>query len=412
MNESPVQRKYVIVSGYYADDKKTTQFSMPKEQFWNCFGTKTLLAFSRPEKIYVVNVSRKKPAKTYQAIDWIDIGENLGHVNDFMAINDTRTLSGYTLSVLLGLLLAYNNKADFIYKEQDCLAFGNWVDELYKEADRAGKKMLLGKGHIEGFIEQSLFICRHDFLTEFIHQYLAFNKGDYPLLPEQKFLQIMEKFPSEIGLMEIGYGRVRPADFSDNIFYIQQPDDADLVELRKRRMIDRDKVRINFGCGSNRIEGWINHDIEVDLTKRLPYDDSQADYVFAEHVVEHLTIHEAYRFFQECYRILKPGGAIRITVPSVTNVFQKKNDAYLKFLQEHKWGNGSEASAVESIIFNHGHQSMWTDEILKTVLSNIGFKSYSAALYKSRSPTLMASKVTKGLSEKILIPLNPFRLRE
>jgi glycosyltransferase involved in cell wall biosynthesis/ADP-heptose:LPS heptosyltransferase/SAM-dependent methyltransferase len=254
------------------------------------------------------------------------------------------------------------------------------------EADRKGKVMLLGKGHLQGFIEQSLFLCKHDFLLEFVNQYLSFNTGDYPLLPEEKFRKIMEKLPSKIGLMDIGYGRIRPADFSDKVFFIQQPNDSELLELNNRGLIRQNKIKINFGCGSNRLRGWINHDIEVDLTKTLPYNDSEADYIFAEHVVEHLTLHEAYRFFRECFRILKPGGAIRITVPSISNVFHRKSGAYLRFLQAQNWGDGSDASAVESILFNHGHKSAWTDELLKIVLTNIGFKARTAEIYKSDIP--------------------------
>jgi len=385
VNKSVVDRKYVIVSGYYADERKTAPFSISKERFLDIWYENTL-RYSTPQKIYLVNVSKHGPVKPYPEIDWINISENLGHVNDFVLTNDTKTLTGYTLSVLMGMLLAYNNKADFIYKEQDCLAFGSWVDELYRESRSKNKEMLLGRGHIKGYIEQSLWLCRHEFLLEFMNRYLSFNAGDYPLLPELKFAKIMEMIPDRIGFFDFGYGRIRPVQFDDKVFFIQQTTDKELSTLRTKGLIAPEKLKINFGCGSNVLSGWNNHDMDVDITKPLNYLDNQADNIFAEHVVEHLTIHDAYRFFEECCRILKPGGWLRVTLPSVSNILAKKSKEYIKFLHRNNWGGGEEDSAVKSIIFNHGHKSAWTRELLKAFLSNIGFETRDAELYTSCIP--------------------------
>ena len=47
-------------------------------------------------------------------------------------------------------------------------------------------------------------------------------------------------------------------------------------------------LKINLGCGTNRIPGWSNHDAEVNITRRLPWADDSADCVFVEHVVEYV----------------------------------------------------------------------------------------------------------------------------
>lgn len=380
--EEKVERKYVIVSGFYEGEQKTTNFSISKKDFLDIW-YKNTVQFCNPTKIYVINVSNPIDKK-YANLEFINMTENLGHVNDFVKLNDTHSLSGYTLSVLIGMLVAYNNKADFIYKEQDCLAFGNWVDELYNELEEKGNKMLIGKGHMDGFIEQSLFICKNEFILPFISLYLNFMQGDYPLLPEYKFLQIMQNNPALIGFLDFGYGRIRPVNYQDSVFYVQQLNDEEIQYLENTGMIKQQKIKVNFGCGSNRIPGWINHDMDVDITKKLPYENGSVDMIFAEHVVEHLTIHEAYNFFEECYRILKRGGAIRITLPSITNIYSKKTPEYIDMLYKNSWGDNSEASAVKSIIFNHGHQSAWDEDILITFLANIGFEARPAHLYKSK----------------------------
>lgn len=81
--------------------------------------------------------------------------------------------------------------------------------------------------------------------------------------------------------------------------------------------------RVQFGCGGNRLPGFENHDSEVDITKRLPYGDTEVDFVFVEHVLEHVSAPDSLRFMDEAYRILKPGGVLRICVPVLDGIKDK-----------------------------------------------------------------------------------------
>lgn len=58
-----------------------------------------------------------------------------------------------------------------------------------------------------------------------------------------------------------------------------------------------------------------------DLTKfPYPFKDESADAIFASHFVEHLDGTERMKFFDECYRILKPGGKMRLLHPYYKSV--------------------------------------------------------------------------------------------
>lgn len=48
---------------------------------------------------------------------------------------------------------------------------------------------------------------------------------------------------------------------------------------------------------------------------KLEFDDERFEFVFSEHFFEHLFLDEAVALFCECYRIMKPGGVIRTSVP-------------------------------------------------------------------------------------------------
>ena len=134
------------------------------------------------------------------------------------------------------------------------------------------------------------------------------------------------------------------------------------------------KIKINFGCGTNRIPGWRNLDNDVQIDKTLPFPDNYADFVFAEHLVEHVDYYQAIEFLRECRRVLKPGGIARISVPSIENVIKRGDPAYFKFTTE--WQpDATVRGALYALLYKHGHKSAWTDSLLESTLFFAGFKN-------------------------------------
>jgi SAM-dependent methyltransferase len=94
---------------------------------------------------------------------------------------------------------------------------------------------------------------------------------------------------------------------------------------------------LNFGCGSTYHEDWTNIDIfsssptviEHDIRKSLPYPNEHFDACYSSHVIEHMMRNEASTVINECYRILKPHGIIRIVVPDLELIAR----AYLNSLE-------------------------------------------------------------------------------
>ena len=84
-------------------------------------------------------------------------------------------------------------------------------------------------------------------------------------------------------------------------------------------------LRVNFGSGGRKLEGWINvdgvrsanTDLALDLRRPLPFITESVQFIFSEHLIEHLEKAEAQAFLQECYRILQPNGAIRLITPDL-----------------------------------------------------------------------------------------------
>jgi len=97
---------------------------------------------------------------------------------------------------------------------------------------------------------------------------------------------------------------------------------------------------VNLGCGSHYHPDWINIDIAPlgpgviahDLSRGVPLGDNTSDAVYHSHVLEHIRRPEAIGFMRECFRVLKPGGTIRVAVPDLERIartYIEKLDASL-----------------------------------------------------------------------------------
>jgi predicted SAM-dependent methyltransferase len=85
---------------------------------------------------------------------------------------------------------------------------------------------------------------------------------------------------------------------------------------------------LNFGCGETTHPAWTNLDaspaspgvIAHDLRRRFPFADGTFDAVYGSHVLEHLEPAAAQKLLEDCFRILRPGGIVRIAVPDLESI--------------------------------------------------------------------------------------------
>lgn len=81
-------------------------------------------------------------------------------------------------------------------------------------------------------------------------------------------------------------------------------------------------LRLNLGCGKQRIEGFTGVDVSPDAElvadiRVLPLGDSTVSEAMAIHVLEHLPRWEAPKALAEWYRVLEPGGLLAVEVPDL-----------------------------------------------------------------------------------------------
>ncbi len=87
-------------------------------------------------------------------------------------------------------------------------------------------------------------------------------------------------------------------------------------------------LRLDLGCGKNKREGFHGVDARqfdgkvdtvFDLRQPWAWPDGSIEEAHSSHFLEHLTGHERVHFFNELFRVLRPGGKATIIVPSWTS---------------------------------------------------------------------------------------------
>jgi predicted SAM-dependent methyltransferase len=149
--------------------------------------------------------------------------------------------------------------------------------------------------------------------------------------------------------------------------------------------------RLQIGAGPNRLEGWLNSDkfpnscklVFLNATRPFPFDNATFDYIFSEHLIEHLTYDQGQLMLRECFRVLKPGGKIRIATPDLEALIglwsSKATDLQHRYIQ---WivdrnlpeiGVYRKSFVINNAFRNWGHQFLYDRETLHMVLENAGF---------------------------------------
>jgi predicted SAM-dependent methyltransferase len=95
---------------------------------------------------------------------------------------------------------------------------------------------------------------------------------------------------------------------------------------------------LNLGCGGHFHPDWVNVDftqtgpgvIAHNLVEGIPFEDNTFDVVYHSHLLEHFPKIKGEEFMKECYRVLRPGGILRVAVPDLEQICRLYIDALEK----------------------------------------------------------------------------------
>ena len=142
-------------------------------------------------------------------------------------------------------------------------------------------------------------------------------------------------------------------------------------------------LKVHVGAGKNYAEGWINtdigdhkKDIYWDIREASPFDNDSVDFIFCEHVIEHLTFAEGVALLKEFFRIMKKGAIARVSTLDLDAILNEDMDAgFIERFARHSSSNFKYRSQVfNRIFYGYGHRCIFDDRLLKKCAYVGGFK--------------------------------------
>ena len=119
--------------------------------------------------------------------------------------------------------------------------------------------------------------------------------------------------------------------------FAQAAGDAYRREIRDAKVIreylESHPIRkLQLGAGGNDPAGWLNTDIAprgeevyLDATQRYPFPDGSFQYIFSEHMIQAVPWEAGLAMLKECFRVLAPGGKLRIVAANLAKFVQLLN---------------------------------------------------------------------------------------
>jgi SAM-dependent methyltransferase len=172
--------------------------------------------------------------------------------------------------------------------------------------------------------------------------------------------------------------------------------DTDLDQRVAAYLAESERPRLAIGVWRLPLEGWLNTDLDpvdpdvlpLDVTRRFPFDDDVFDYVASEHMIEHVPVPAGRYMLGESFRVLKPGGRLRIATPDLQRYLQLFNaqlsPIQIKFLD---WMiqtfvpdalPAHPTYVLNNLFYNFGHQAIYDFPLLSAMVRDVGFEDVKA----------------------------------
>jgi len=180
-------------------------------------------------------------------------------------------------------------------------------------------------------------------------------------------------------------------------------------------------MKLNLGCGAHVIDSWINVDYALgakfmkipffklinkklqifkldwdqrifihNLTQVFPWNENSIDVIYSSHTLEHLNKNDGIFFLNECYRVLRPGGIIRIIVPDLQSFVNRyinhqiSADNFLEDLYVLREEKGNFIKKIISYYMQYPHKCMYDSRTLNLIMKEIGFISQTKKAFDSK----------------------------
>jgi predicted SAM-dependent methyltransferase len=197
-------------------------------------------------------------------------------------------------------------------------------------------------------------------------------------------------------------------------------------------MADAAELKLNIGCGTSGIEGWVNIDNSpsvllsrlplgrwifrtpdwprgvrrADVRKRIPFPDSSVSCIYSSHTFEHFTYEESRAVARECFRVLRPGGILRIVVPDLGIMARDYLADTADPMASHRFVSRLLLMASVRDIVHAGahHKQMFDARSLVHMLQGAGFRAPELSTFgSSRIAEILEIELESRRSESLYV---------
>ena len=151
------------------------------------------------------------------------------------------------------------------------------------------------------------------------------------------------------------------------------------------------KVKLNIGCCMTMFHhGWQNIDrldlsqfaqqwgynfTALDVRQGLPHSTESVDMIFASHFFEHLSYKEGKAFLNDCRRVIKPDGIIRLVVPDAGLLLHRFQKGQMDEFDESNEGCRLAKTSASKLWFllSESHQAQYDADTLCSVFAECGW---------------------------------------
>ena len=166
--------------------------------------------------------------------------------------------------------------------------------------------------------------------------------------------------------------------------------------------------KLQIGSGPTELPGWFCTDIAprspqviyLDATERFPFENETFDFIYCEHMIEHISWAHGLFMLSECRRVLKKNGVIRVATPDLKVLIDlyggrntRAGEAYIKWVSDNFLLDVDvyKASFVINNAFgNWGHKFIYDGDLMRQAMRAAGFTVVEQCSYGvSEHPDLM-----------------------
>lgn len=162
-------------------------------------------------------------------------------------------------------------------------------------------------------------------------------------------------------------------------------------EIIENYLAKQEIRKLHIGCGGTILSGWLNSDLcpysdnilHLDATTTFPFKDDTFDFIFGEHMIEHISYSSGFTMLSECHRVLKNNGKTRISTPNLQFLIDLYGNSKSELQSEYiKWATDSfiksapyydDTFVINNFVRDWEHLFIYDEKTLRALMEKVGF---------------------------------------